>query len=242
MLLLLAIFWTPVTANVTINCGCQPCPPCSCEGATTRTAPSSLDTLEHRNFYIWQIANLPLIPAGERITEAGLLFRGINNWREPENDILYIHLLSNSEIGEAADDLDMWPTFNPAPFGNSKVYKGNDSFLTNDDLNGYGDLIGTYSDENWWRSRCRVYNPEEDYCLKITGVALTNLDSYIKNDGVIGIGLDSDCWYRFPETEVDKIKFWYCTEQIPTIPAPGAIFLGSIGVCLVGWLRRRKTL
>lgn len=50
-------------------------------------------------------------------------------------------------------------------------------------------------------------------------------------DGNIGFGFDPDCHFYN-----DGVKF------VATVPAPGSLLLGSVGMTIVGWLRRRKTM
>ena len=94
-----------------------------------------------------------------------------------------------------------------------------------DNFNGQGVLLGDWNDPEGGSQRGfdLVYDFTESQLQALTVYAA---------DGVFGFGIDPDCHYFN-----DGVTF-----SMTVIPAPGAILLGGIGVGLVGWLRRRRTL
>jgi hypothetical protein len=189
-------------------------------GTTWQLSPPNEDLwdLSHRNYYIWNISID--VPDGEKIETVQIGIDDIYNEVRWESNILYMQLLSADEV----DGL---------YFGSDDTYVGTDSLYTqvNSIAQNHGGIqLMTYTDYDGRYTK-------DDILYNLTDEQIALLNSWTV-DGTceFAIGIDPDCHYYYSPN--DGVSCRGVNSSI--VPAPAALGIGTVGVCLVGWLRRKK--
>lgn len=132
---------------------------------TFQPNPADLYDLDHARAYLWGIRWS--IPDDQVITGASLFIDNINNGQRESNDILYINLLDNPQVGVRS-----WYDG-----------QGGGNFFAP-----YGPSLTTYTDLN------DALGPAEDWTYEFTSAQIETLTGFAAN-GVFGLGFDPDCHY-----------------------------------------------
>jgi len=179
---------------------------------TYSPTPADMYDLDHNKYYKWRI---DLTSAGYTIgtpITEATLTFDNINNWDRYANVMYVHLLNTAS--------------------GSGLTSGDDGQVGGDKYAGQGVLIDS------WHDAYGDPGPAEDLVYTFSDLPdhrniLSDLNIYA-SDGYIAFGIDPDCHYWN-----DGVKF---TIYTTAIPAPGAVLLGSIGVSIVGWMRRRRTL
>lgn len=178
--------------------------------------PEDIYDLDHMYYYIWEIDMQDVQDTGKDIIGAELRFKNIRNW-VPEGTTTY--------PGQDDNRLFVRLLESTGPEGLA-VYKDQDWLENNivDALDGQGIVVGEWENNPSGTAVDLVFRIED-------GAVLDALNAQVSSNGFIALGMDPDCHFYN-----DGAEF------VVQVPAPGALLLGSMGMGIVGWLRRRRSL